>query len=243
MTGEGQFQQTQPPQIPRLRERSGRLLPSLVWGGFFGLLLAAVVGVVAPSPPALALGVQQARQGGLTIPANPARIERAPRFGTRVLKRGMTGPDVRVLRSMISSRTLGLRSIGVSDLFDGATERSVKRFQARVGLGRSGVVNGRTAEELVGSMPRTGASWYGPPLYGNSTACGKRFTPRIIGVAHKTLPCGTRVLIGYRGRFLLTRVIDRGPYTPGRTWDLSNGARVALGYTGIDPVRHLVVGG
>ena len=207
------------------------------------LLVALCLGIAGSPESAFAdEGQSDAREGGLLLPAEPDRVDPAPRFGTRVLRQGMTGPDVEVLRSMVSSKTLGLRSIGVTDIFDRSTYTAVRRFQARVGLGTSGVVNNRTADRLVDAMPRTGASWYGPPLYGNSTACGQRFTPTIVGVAHKTLPCGTRVLIGYKGRFLLTRVIDRGPYTPGRTWDLSNGARVALDYTGIDPVRHFIVG-
>ena len=56
------------------------------------------------------------------------------------------------------------------------------------------------------------ATWYGPGLFGNRTACGKRLTRRTVGVAHRSLPCGTRVAIRYRGRLLRTRVIDRGPY-------------------------------
>ncbi len=178
----------------------------------------------------------------MVIPTDPGRIDPAPRFGKRVLKVGMKGPDVKVLRSMVTSRTLGLRSIGVRDIFDSRTHAAVRKFQARTGLRKSGVVDRKTSSRLIRAMPRTGASWYGAPLFGNNTACGQKFTPTIVGVAHKTLPCGTRVLIGYRGRFLLTRVIDRGPYTPGRTWDLSHAAMIALGYQGIDPVRHLIVG-
>lgn len=42
------------------------------------------------------------------------------------------------------------------------------------------------------------ASWYGPGLYGNRMACGGRLTTSTWGVAHKALPCGTRVLITER---------------------------------------------
>ena len=205
--------------------------------------LVVLTGLVAFSVPASANEpAVRAPHAGVTLPADPGRIDPAPRFGERVLKVGMSGPDVGVLRSMVSSKTLGLRSIGITDIFDGATHSAVRQFQRKEGLAPSGVVTRRTADQLVASMPRSGASWYGAPLFGNNTACGQKFTPTIVGVAHKTLPCGTRVLIGYKGRFLLTRVIDRGPYTPGRTWDLSHAAMIALGYQGIDPVRHLVVG-
>jgi rare lipoprotein A len=79
-------------------------------------------------------------------------------------------------------------------------------------------------------------SWYGPGFYGRRTACGHAYTKAIIGVAHRTLPCGTRVTFKNpaNGRTLTMPVIDRGPYVAGRQWDLSGGACVALGhcYTG-----------
>ena len=67
-------------------------------------------------------------------------------------------------------------------------------------------------------------SWYGPGLYGNGTACGQTLTKTLVGVAHRTLPCGTLVTFRYKGVTLTVPVIDRGPYVRGRTWDLSNGA-------------------
>ena len=67
-------------------------------------------------------------------------------------------------------------------------------------------------------------SWYGPGLYGNGTACGQTLTKALVGVAHRTLPCGTLVTFRYKGVTLTVPVIDRGPYVRGRTWDLSNGA-------------------
>ena len=67
-------------------------------------------------------------------------------------------------------------------------------------------------------------SWYGPGLYGNGTACGQTLTKTLVGVAHRTLPCGTLVTFRYKGVTLTVPVIDRGPFVRGRTWDLSNGA-------------------
>lgn len=75
------------------------------------------------------------------------------------------------------------------------------------------------------------ASWYGPGFYGNRTACGQVYTPEIIGVAHRTLPCGTMVTIEFRGRSMTIPVIDRGPYIAGRTLDLSNATKIAMGCT------------
>jgi hypothetical protein len=57
-------------------------------------------------------------------------------------------------------------------------------------------------------------TWYGPGFYGNVTACGQRYTRHILGVAHRTLPCGTLVQFRWHGRTATAPVIDRGPYGP-----------------------------
>lgn len=69
-------------------------------------------------------------------------------------------------------------------------------------------------------------SFYGPGFYGKRTACGQAFTTTLQGVAHRTLPCGTRVTFRNpaNGRTITLAVIDRGPYVDGRQWDLSGGA-------------------
>jgi rare lipoprotein A (RlpA)-like double-psi beta-barrel protein len=85
---------------------------------------------------------------------------------------------------------------------------------------------------VAAPQPATGglviASWYGPGFYGNRTACGLTYTPQIVGVAHRTLACGTLVTLSYRGQTVTVPVIDRGPYIAGRTLDLSNATRLAL---------------
>ena len=43
-------------------------------------------------------------------------------------------------------------------------------------------------------------SWYGPGFYGNGTACGQTLTKELVGVAHRTLPCGTIVTFRYNGK-------------------------------------------
>ena len=73
------------------------------------------------------------------------------------------------------------------------------------------------------------ASWYGPGFYGNRTACGQIYSSQIMGVAHKTLPCGTLLVLSYGGRTVTVPVIDRGPYAAGRTLDLSAATKGTLG--------------
>jgi rare lipoprotein A len=118
---------------------------------------------------------------------------------------------------------------------------------AQAGTGGAAVVasDGTTAPlggDIVFSSPMrsAGATWYGPGLYGNHTACGETLRPGTIGVAHKTLPCGTTIKLVYHGHALVTQVIDRGPYSVGNSFDLTNGARLALGFEGAEQVRYAV---
>lgn len=73
------------------------------------------------------------------------------------------------------------------------------------------------------------SSWYGPGFFGRKTACGQRLRRSTVGVAHKTLPCGTIVDVYYKGRTLSVPVIDRGPFKKGRDWDLTQAAAEKLG--------------
>jgi rare lipoprotein A len=86
------------------------------------------------------------------------------------------------------------------------------------------------------------ASFYGAPLFGNGVACGGILHPWTLGVANKTLPCGTKVLFEYGSRAIEVKVIDRGPYVAGREWDLTAATAVALHFPGLGPVRWRLVG-
>jgi hypothetical protein len=83
---------------------------------------------------------------------------------------------------------------------------------------------------------RAAVSWYGPGLYGNNLSCGGRLTPGTLGVAHKTLPCGTRVTLRHGHRVVRVRVVDRGPYAGGREFDLTAATRARLGFDGVGSV-------
>ena len=51
-----------------------------------------------------------------------------------------------------------------------------------------------------------------------------------MGVASKTLPCGSLVMLRYHGRSVRVPVVDRGPYVPGREFDLTEATKQALGF-------------
>jgi hypothetical protein len=73
--------------------------------------------------------------------------------------------------------------------------------------------------------------------YGHAVACGGILRVPELGVANKTLPCGTMVTFRYGNRAIRVPVIDRGPYVPGREWDLSGAAAEALHFPGLGPVE------
>ncbi|MBK5229791.1 MAG: hypothetical protein JJE27_01330 [Thermoleophilia bacterium] len=72
------------------------------------------------------------------------------------------------------------------------------------------------------------ATWYGPGFFGRRTACGVKLTRRTLGVAHRSLPCGTKVALFAGGRRVTVRVIDRGPFARGVRWDLTYATAKAL---------------
>jgi rare lipoprotein A len=71
------------------------------------------------------------------------------------------------------------------------------------------------------------ASWYGG---GGSLACGGSLSSSTLGVANKTLPCGTLVTLRYGSRSVRVPVVDRGPYVQGREFDLTEATKHALGF-------------
>jgi rare lipoprotein A (peptidoglycan hydrolase) len=86
------------------------------------------------------------------------------------------------------------------------------------------------------------ATWYGPGLYGNRLACGGRLRHSTIGVAHKRLACGTKVALRYRGHTIVVPVIDRGPYSRGVSYDLTQATAQKLGMTQTSRLRAATLG-
>jgi rare lipoprotein A len=99
------------------------------------------------------------------------------------------------------------------------------------------VIKGAQASSAAGAAPsvsltlyrRSTATLYGPGFYGHRTACGQILRRGTIGVANRTLPCGTPVQIYYKGNVITVPVIDRGPYAHGANWDLTMATGRVLG--------------
>ena len=75
------------------------------------------------------------------------------------------------------------------------------------------------------------ATWFGPGFYGKHTACGQVMSHALLGVAHRTLPCGTPVSVFFAGKSITVPVIDRGPFANGARYDLTSAVAQAVGMT------------
>ena len=108
--------------------------------------------------------------------------------------------------------------------------KTFKQFQEQVGQKPSPLF--KFPNKPSASDKEVETSSYGPGLYGNKTASGQVLTPKTQGVAHKTLPLGTRVRITdpRTGRSVVAPVIDRGPYHGNREYDLTTATTQSLGY-------------
>jgi len=86
------------------------------------------------------------------------------------------------------------------------------------------------------------ATFFGPGLFGRRTACGQRLTRRLKGIAHRTLRCGSVVELVYRGRVVRAPVVDRGPFTRGVRYDLTQATARELGFRHTDTIGAAQVG-
>jgi rare lipoprotein A len=77
---------------------------------------------------------------------------------------------------------------------------------------------------------------------GKQTACGVAIGPKTFGVAHPSLPCGARIFIAYGHTQVLTEVLERGPYIPGRELDLTPALASKLGVSEVTDVRWRFAG-
>lgn len=215
----------------------------------FGLLVAT-----APQATAADERVQNARSGGEGLVAPEFAQVVRPGLSVRGKARdrhsvngdgvrftgivgGWTGGDatVRVTLQVRRAGARGWQKAAALRIRSGRKFRIVwhgrtpGRFETRI-VARQ---NGRRAVDRL--LPvyvyrRSFASWYGPGFYGRRTACGGTLTGSVMGVAHKSLPCGTKVTFHLHGRTVTARVIDRGPYVHGREWDLTPALKRRLGF-------------
>jgi hypothetical protein len=184
--------------------------------------------------------------------ASPLAVEAAarPHITGRLLRSKSVGGSSITVRARVSGVGRGKAHVRLAVRPSGAKHwrvvksanvRSGKKFNLHWSGGKPGRYMTRVSVNKFGKSDadRTGrafvfrksfASWYGPGLYGGGLACGGSLSPNTVGVAHKTLPCGTRVTFKVGSRVVTARVIDRGPYVAGRDWDLTAGLKRKLGF-------------
>jgi rare lipoprotein A len=201
-----------------------------VRGRSFARAFVATVaaGLVAAAAPSTASG----QTGGDTISVN-ARHHVLAGQKVRIagrLSSGQAGRDI-VVRVRHGK---GWKTVDRVKTADGGrytatwTPRGLNRYGVRVNT-----ADGSVKRSLKGGITvyrRSAASWYGPGFYGNRTACGRRLGRETLGVAHKSLPCGTKVALRYKGRTVTAPVIDRGPYAGNREYDLTAETKERLGF-------------
>jgi hypothetical protein len=142
--------------------------------------------------------------------------------GARRVKVVVRGPDGDVVRD-VSARNgeFALRW----------TPHDTGNYRLRVYVGHNQLAKaGRSLGRRITAFRYAEASWYGPGLYGNHTACGQILGPDTLGVANNALPCGTKVTLRYHGNEVTVPVIDRGEFVPGREYDLTYRTKQKLGF-------------
>jgi hypothetical protein len=119
--------------------------------------------------------------------------------------------------------------------------RRIGQFRTRALIGGSARAAAASPELTLTVFRGALATWYGPGFYGNKTACGLELTETLVGVAHRTLPCGTIVAVHYGSKTILAPVVDRGPFGGKAKWDLTKGAADLLGFTETDRIGTMTV--
>jgi hypothetical protein len=118
---------------------------------------------------------------------------------------------------------------GTFDLRYRPTQTTRESLRVRFAGDRSNGAVASRAGSVTVYQPAV-ASWYNDA---GSTACGFH---AYYGVASPSLPCGAHVSFVYGGHTVEAVVDDRGPFVPGRSWDLNQNTAGALGFGGVDAV-------
>ncbi len=217
-------------------------------------LLLYVIALAALAAPSVAVGDPPA-SGGAEAPPAPATEGVITASGPQGAIATRAGTMVRKLarfRGSVPSTAAG-RTVNI-ERFDDAKQAwatvatavvaadgaylarwradAAGQYRVRAVLETSGEAAAASASpELAITVHRPAmATWYGPGFYGRRTACGVRMTRSLLGVAHKSLPCGTQVAVLYKGRRITVPVVDRGPFRRGTRWDLTAATAGALGF-------------
>lgn len=223
--------------------------------GWFRVHARAVVSghvrVVAAAAQVRAAGMGPAPAGSaaVRVAVAPDVVPRGRRLdvvaGRRAVVRGVIRPGLAGHAVALQRRTArGWGTVARARTRRGGAfvlrARTTRPLSARVRVRVAGGPHVAPAREVVGRLNafrHALVSWYGPGLYGQRLGCGGVLQPGRLGVAHKSLPCGTRVTLRHGRRTVRARVIDRGPYVGAREFDLTAATKDRLGFDGVGSVQ------
>lgn len=179
------------------------------------------IGVAPSAPVHTSLAVRR-------VKLNVLGGQRVTIFGA--LRPGLAGAGI-VLQALAGHdwRTVARTRTGAAGRYR-LRYTPARTVSERVRLRFAGSAGGLASSRGIGRLNvyrLAEASWYGG---GGGLACGGTLTSSTLGVANKTLPCGTLVTLHYRGRTVRVPVVDRGPFVAGRDFDLTEATKRALGF-------------
>ena len=219
------------------------VIPGLAWAGSGGAGTSPASSTI-PNVSVQAGNVPvSATSDGITISSNASAFLRTGVSLTGTVPAGAAGAAVEIDQLPATPGASWVPVAVVHAASDGtftAAWRTTSAGQVSI----RAVLQGNQAPSAAASPPslsvtvykRSIATLYGPGFYGKRTACGVILRRRTIGVANRTLPCGTEVQIYYQGNVVTVPVIDRGPYSHHANWDLTMATGRALGMLETDVI-------
>jgi hypothetical protein len=180
---------------------------------------------------------------GITLESNASAFMRSGVSVTGTVPAGDAGAPVEI-DQLAAGSTSSWAPVAVVDAQAGGSFAATWRTTQAGPVTIRALLQGSQAMSAASSPPtvsitvyrRSIATLYGPGFYGHRTACGVILRRHTIGVANRTLPCGTQVQVYFDGSVMTVPVIDRGPYAHHANWDLTMAAGRALGMTGTGTV-------
>ena len=176
---------------------------------------------------------------GITLQTNASAFVRSGVSVTGTVPAGDGGAAVEI--DQLSSPSSSWTAVTVVHALSSGSFSAIVHTTRTGPLTLRAVLQGNQASTSTASAPpavsltvyrRSIATLYGPGFYGHRTACGTILRRRTIGVANRTLPCGTEVQVYYKGSVITVPVIDRGPYAHHANWDLTMATARVLGMQG-----------
>jgi rare lipoprotein A len=224
------------------------VLPASGWAASGGSGLTPGGSPLAPAPapggsqgPGTGNGdvTVSATGSGISLQTRASAILRGGLTFTGMAPQNLAGDTVEIERSGHQTNWRWAPTVSGTIGSDGSFSASwqadhIGRFSIRAVISSPTVAqSASTTPALTTTVYRPSlATQYGPGFYGKRTACGQRLKQGMIGVANRTLKCGTSVAVYYQGRTMIVPVIDRGPYANGADWDLTEATGKALGIDG-----------